>query len=98
MVLIDNVDKFKTNVIKKFKAKINILHHSTTIKSGYSPVIHCGPIRQSAKINLNNQILRNGDTSEVEFEFTYYPEFIEKNMVFFFRDGSTKGVGNVIDY
>jgi GTPase len=98
MVLIDNIDKFKTHVVKKFKAKINILHHSTTIKSGYSPVIHCGPIRQSAKINLNNQILRNGDTSEVEFEFTYYPEFIEKNMVFFFRDGSTKGVGNVIDY
>jgi len=98
MVLIDNIDKFKTHVVKKFKAKINILHHSTTIKSGYSPVIHCGPIRQSAKINLNNQILRNGDTSYVEFEFTYYPEFIEKNMVFFFRDGSTKGVGNVIDY
>ena len=98
MVLIDNIDKFKTNVVTKFKAKINILHHSTTIKSGYSPVIHCGPIRQSAKINLNNQILRNGDTKEVEFEFTYYPEFIEKNMVFFFRDGSTKGVGNVIDY
>lgn len=98
MVLIDNIDKFKTYIVKKFKAKINILHHSTTIKSGYSPVIHCGPIRQSAKINLNNQILRNGDTCEVEFEFTYYPEFIEKNMVFFFRDGSTKGVGNVIDY
>ena len=98
MVLIDNIDKFKTNVVTKFKAKINILHHSTTIKSGYSPVIHCGPIRQSAKINLNNQILRNGDTKEVEFEFTYYPEFIEKNMVFFFRDGSTKGVGNIIDY
>ena len=98
MVLIDNIDKFKTNVVTKFKAKINILHHSTTIKSGYSPVIHCGPIRQSAKINLNNQILRNGDTCEVEFEFTYYPEFIEKNMIFFFRDGSTKGVGNVIDY
>jgi len=98
MVLIDNIDKFKTYVVKKFKAKINILHHSTTIKSGYSPVIHCGPIRQSAKIILNNQILRNGDTCEVEFEFTYYSEFIEKNMVFFFRDGSTKGVGNVIDY
>lgn len=98
MVLIDNIDKFKNNVVKKFKAKINILHHSTTIKSGYSPVIHCGPIRQSAKINLNNQILRNGDTCEVEFEFNYYPEFMEKNMIFFFRDGTTKGIGNVLDY
>ena len=98
MVLIDNIDKFKSYIVKKFKAKINILHHSTTIKSGYSPVIHCGPIRQSARINLNNQILRNGDTCEVEFEFEYYHEFMEKNMVFFFRDGSTKGIGNVIDY
>jgi elongation factor 1-alpha len=98
MVLVDNIDKFKSYIVKKFKAKINVLHHSTTIKSGYSPVIHCGPIRQSAKLNLNNQILRNGDTCEVEFEFNYYPEFMEKNMVFFFRDGTTKGVGNVVDY
>lgn len=96
MVLIDNIDKFKDLVTKKFKAKINILHHSTTIKSGYSPVIHCGPIRQSASLTLNNQILRNGDSCEVEFEFKYYPEFLEKNMVFFFRDGTTKGVGNVL--
>ena len=96
MVLIDNVDKFKDLVTKKFKAKINILHHSTTIKSGYSPVIHCGPIRQSASLTLNNQILRNGDSCEVEFEFKYYPEFLEKNMVFFFRDGTTKGVGNIL--
>ena len=96
MVLIDNIDKFKDLVTKKFKAKINILHHCTTIKSGYSPVIHCGPIRQSASLTLNNQILRNGDSCEVEFEFKYYPEFLEKNMVFFFRDGTTKGVGNVL--
>jgi GTPase len=95
MVLIDNIDKFKDYVTRKFKAKINILHHTTTIKSGYAPVIHCGPIRQSASLTLNNQILRNGDTCEVEFEFKYYPEFLEKNMVFFFRDGTTKGVGTV---
>jgi len=95
MVLIDNVEKFKDFVTKKFTAKINVLHHSTTIKSGYSPVIHCGPIRQTASLILNNQILRNGDTCEVEFEFKYYPEFLEKNMTFFFRDGSTKGVGTV---
>jgi GTPase len=95
MVLIDNIDKFKEYVTKTFKAKINVLHHSTTIKDGYAPVIHCGPIRQSAIIKLNNQILRNGDTCDVEFEFKYYPEFLEKNMVFFFRDGSTKGVGTI---
>lgn len=99
MVLISDYDKFKSFVTKKFIAKINILHHhSTTIKSGYSPVVHCGPIRQSAKLKLTDQILRNGDTCEAEFEFMYHPEFLEKDMVFFFRDGTTKGVGNVLTY
>lgn len=96
MVLIDNYDKFKNFVTKKFIAKINILHHSTTIKSGYSPVIHCGPIRQSASLKLSDQILRNGDTCDAEFEFKYHPEFLEKDMIFFFRDGTTKGVGTVM--
>jgi GTPase len=95
MVLVDNLDKFKGFVTKKFIAQINILHHSTTIKSGYSPVIHCGPIRQCASIKLDDKILRNGDTCEAEFEFKYHPEFLEKNMIFFFRDGNTKGVGTV---
>jgi GTPase len=95
MVLIDDCNKFKNFVTKKFIADINILHHSTTIKSGYSPVIHCGPIRQSASLKLNDKILRNGDFCEAEFEFKYNSEFLEKNMVFFFRDGTTKGVGTV---
>jgi len=95
MVLIDDCNKFKNFVTKKFIADINILHHSTTIKSGYSPVIHCGPIRQSASLKLNDKILRNGDFCEAEFEFKYNSEFLEKDMVFFFRDGTTKGVGTV---
>jgi len=98
MVLISDYDKFKNFVTKKFTAKINILHHSTTIKSGYSPVVHCGPIRQSAKLRVVDKVLRNGDTCEAEFEFLFHPEFLEKDMVFFFRDGMTKGVGNVLTY
>ena len=47
-----NINKYKKNIVTSFCARINILHHSTTIKTGYSPVIHCGPIRQSAKIDL----------------------------------------------
>ena len=41
--------------------------------------------------------LRCNDSSIVTFSFKYHPEFIEKKMVFFFRDGNTKGVGEVID-
>ncbi len=106
MVVIDDVNKYKNNVVNSFYARINVLHHSTTIKSGYSPVIHCGPIRQTAKIDLevlepsnkedNKGLLRSGDNKIVKFTFAYHPEFIEEKMVFFFRDGTTKGVGEVL--
>lgn len=106
MVIINDLNKYKNNVVTSFWARINVLHHSTTIKTGYSPVIHCGPIRQSAKINLeyvnkdnlitNENILRSGDKKIVKFTFSFHPEFIEENMIFFFRDGLTKGVGEVL--
>lgn len=100
LVMIDSLDKWKNNITKKFIAKINILHHATTIKDGYRPIIHCGPIRQSASIKIINENigkhLRTGDTCLVEFTFSQHPEFIEENMILFFRDGATKGVGEVI--
>jgi len=98
MVVVSNEQLVKKFLTKKFTAKIKILHHSTTMKSGYCPVIHCGPIRQSAIMKINdNQFLRSGDEKLVEFEFKYHLEFIEPNVIFFFRDGSTKGVGTIID-
>ena len=98
MVLLDNLENWKNNIVRKFEAKVTILQHSTTVKTGYSPVIHCGPIRQAAKIKLieEEKQLRSGDSCLVHFTFQYHSEFIEKNMIFFFRDGNTKGVGEVI--
>jgi GTPase len=114
MVIIDDLSKYKNNVVKTFLARINILHHSTTIKTGYCPVIHCGPIRQAAKIDLDSivktneksennandlkqkNLLRSGDNRIVKFTFEFNPEFMEENMIFFFRDGTTKGVGEVL--
>lgn len=101
MVMIDDVSKWQKNITKSFIAKVNILHHATTIRDGYSPVIHCGPIRQSAKIKIvkqknNRTQIRTGDNCMVEFTFVDHAEFIEKGMVLFFRDGNTKGVGEVV--
>ena len=102
MVVIDDLNKYKNNIVKTFWARINVLNHSTTIKTGYCPIIHCGPIRQTAEINLykkNNEevaILRSGDNEIVKFTFNYHSEFMEENMIFFFRDGATKGVGEVL--
>lgn len=81
---------------KKFEAKIKILHHPTTIKKNYESIIHCGSIRQCAKIvSIENDLLRTGDQSLVTFQFKCKPEFIQVNKQIMFREGKTKGIGVV---
>lgn len=102
VVLLSDDDLMK-NVTRKFKAKITVLNHSTTISNNYQPVIHCGMVRQTAKINIlekkNNEILklRTGDKALVEFTFVFNKEYIEKGNTFFFRDGTTKGYGTITE-
>ncbi len=107
VIIFDNED-FQKNVCKKFKAKISILNHSTTISDNYQPVIHCGLVRQSARIkiletlnnknsNSNSNNLRTGNKAIVEFTFSYRAEYIETDTTFFFRDGNTKGYGTILE-
>jgi elongation factor 1-alpha len=94
----------------EFSANIEVLHHSTTISENYSPVIHMGTIRQSAKLKRINNIIRKnkneeiakdnekvylktGDIANVTFRFIQRPEFIEPDTIFFFREGTTRGIG-----
>ena len=84
--------------IRKFKAKVTILHHPTTIKINYQPIIHCGTVKQSAKIcKMDKELIRTGDTAIVIFEFLFYPVYIEKNSKIIFREGKTKGIGRVLE-
>ena len=88
----------ENNICYEFMAKINILNHSTVISKKYTPVIHCGTVRQSARIVITeNQELKAGDEAEVRFRFVQTPEYIEKDSIFFFREGTTRGVGIVTD-
>ena len=96
-----------------FEAKISLIsNHSTTISKNYQPVINCNKIIQTAKIieikNINNitynyeidddkSIIRTGDISNIIFRFCYRPEIINKNDIFIFREGSTKGIGKIIN-
>ena len=92
-----NLDK-RTKAYDKFTASITILHHPTTIKKNYEPVIHCGKIAQTAIIEeIDNEFLRTGDKGLVKFKFKYRPEFIEKDDILIFREGKTKGIGKIID-
>ncbi|AWR96620.1 elongation factor 1-alpha [Acidianus sulfidivorans JP7] len=77
-----------------FKAKVIVLHHPTTIKEGYVATIHLYTVRQAARFEkIEKGLLRTGDSSEVELEFLYRPEYIEKGQIFVFREGRTRGLG-----
>lgn len=93
VVVSKNSDNFTYTT---FEAKIKILHHPTTIKKNYEPIVHCGSIRQTAKIvDIEHDLLRTGDQSIVKFEFKSRPEFIQLNKQIMFREGKTKGIGIV---
>lgn len=114
MIAISDLKLLKSpsrKMTKTFKAEVEILHHSASIRLNYSPVIHMGPIRQTAKItnimmpddkvpekNEDNQIiLKTKDKAIIDFEFIVRPEFLEKETIFFFREGTTRGVGKIVD-
>ncbi len=85
MLLLSNLERYKKNVTRKFAANVTILHHSTTITSGYTPVIHCGPIRQSASIILEDEekfknSLRTGDKQRVIFKFAFHLEMDQQKV------------------
>ncbi len=99
MVIID-----EEKCISEFQADIMILHHPTTVKPNYQPIIHCGSIKQSAKIfdikdynntNISIECLRSGDKAKVMFRFMFHPEYLEKNSIVVFREGKTKGYGKI---
>jgi small GTP-binding protein len=96
MIMIDaNSDE---HTYMEFRAKVKILHHPTTIKQNYETMIHCGTIKQVAKIIfIEKDLLRTGDQSNVIFRFKRKPEFIQKNKQIIFREGKTKGIGVVTE-
>jgi len=92
--------KFLDNpiLVKQFRAKVKLLHHHTTIREGYQPVLHCDNISQSAVIEkMDREILRLHETAYITFKFRYHPEYIEVGSSLLFREGKTKGVGEVIE-
>jgi len=100
MILSKNLPK---NICKKFTAKVRILHHHTTIKPGYQVYANCGMIREPVRFNkiydLENKELdtvRSGDYILVEMEFLNRYNYIEKDQMLIFREGTTRAVGYII--
>mgnify|MGYP003705971985 CR=1 FL=1 len=97
MVLLDIKTPVKS--VWEFKTEIKILFHSTTIKVGYQPVIHCGAVKQSATItNIEDrEILRTGDKAIVTFRFLYRPEYLVNGSKLIMRENMTRAIGMIVD-
>ena len=46
---------------------------------------------------MNKDTLRLYEDSIVKFRFRYHPEYIEKGMQVLFREGKTKGTGEITE-
>ncbi len=94
MILLDK-NSPQTSVWE-FEAEVVILHHATTIQKNYQAVIHCGVIRQAAKVvEMNKELLRTNDKGHIRFKFMYRPEYLKTGTTILFREGRTKGLGVV---
>lgn len=94
MILVDK-DSMPTPIFD-FEAEVVILHHATTIKPNYQAVIHCGVIRQAAKVvDMDHDLLRTGDKGQIRFRYMYRPEYLKVGTTVLFREGRTKGLGVV---
>lgn len=94
MVLVDK--NLCPETVWEFEAEVVILHHATTIRPNYQPIIHCGVVRQAANVvNMSNELLRSGDKGVIRFRFAYRPEIMHTGMHILFREGRTKGLGEV---
>ena len=83
---------------REFEANVIILHHSTTICTGYQPVVHCGVLRQSAEMLeiRGRENLKTGERAIVRFRFLYFADYILPGSTFLFREGRAKGIGKVL--
>jgi GTPase len=92
MVLLD--PEIKPRATRCFAAEVVVLHHPTTIKRGYQPVVHARTVRQVASIeDMNTELLRTGTRARVRFRFRHFPEYLTVGTPIVFREGRTKGMG-----
>ncbi|KAJ2449693.1 hypothetical protein EV183_004745, partial [Coemansia sp. RSA 2336] len=86
-----------------FEAEVVVLYHSTTITKRYQAMVHCGAVRQTARVlsirsansDDEDDALRTGSRARVLFQFIRHPEHLTEGSRLVFREGRTKGVGRV---
>ncbi|KAI1287439.1 GTP-binding protein 2 [Halotydeus destructor] len=81
-----------------FQARITVLNHKTVISPGFQVTVHTGNVRQTAAIVaiMGKQGLTTSESASVMFRFLKYPECLHTGCRMLFRQGSSKGIGQVL--
>jgi len=84
----------------EFRVDLGVLYHSATIAPGFEAVVHCGNIKQTARlieIEDGREYLRARDRGICKFRFNISPAYMEGLTRCVFRDGSVRAVGKIIE-
>ncbi|KAK2896328.1 hypothetical protein Q8A67_010816 [Cirrhinus molitorella] len=80
-----------------FEAEIVLLFHAKTFHKGFQVTVHVGNVRQTATVEAlqGKDELRTGEKAVVRFKFIKHPEYLKVGAKLLFREGVTKGIGQV---
>ncbi|KAG1941579.1 GTP-binding protein 2 [Pimephales promelas] len=81
----------------RFEAEIVLLFHAKTFHKGFQVTVHVGNVRQTATVEAlqGKDELRTGEKAVVGFRFIKHPEYLKLGAKLLFREGVTKGIGQV---
>lgn len=81
---------------KEFEADVYVLYHCRNITTNFQTTIHIGTVCQTAVItHIDRSHIKTNEKARVVFQFKLKPEYIRVGTRLLFRDGKTKGVGEV---
>ncbi|EDO48451.1 predicted protein [Nematostella vectensis] len=80
-----------------FWADVYLLFHPAAISKRFQATVYIDNVIQNAIIDdMSKDYLKTGQRAKVRFRFVKQPEFIREGSRLFFREGHTKGIGQVI--
>ncbi len=91
------LSKKEPKAIREFDANVIVFAHPTRIKVGYEPVVHVETIAETVVFKeIDKDYLKAGDRGFVRMMFKYRPHYVFEGQKFIFREGRSKGVGEII--
>jgi GTPase len=80
----------------EFEADVLLLFHHTKISRKFQCTVHIGNVLQTAIIkSISKESLSTGQRAKVVFKFVCHPEYIHVGDQILFREGRSKGIGEV---